>query len=206
MLFLTKRIFLIICFIIDFPLILLTWLEALIGGKNQEHIFCSCRDILSICPTFIGIYLRKAFYWAVCTDVSPDVHFLFGSWLSHRQNIIRSGVVVGHYSFIGYADIGKNVLMAARVSIVSGKYQHGRPQQRTHPGRVIEEYTTINIGENTWIGQDVTILANIGKNCTVGAGSVVFRVVPDNTTVLGNPARKVNLDYIAKDKDNNCTG
>ena len=202
MLFLIKRFFLIICFIIDFPLILLTWLEAGIGGKNQEHIYCSCRDILSICPTFIGIYLRKAFYWAVCTDVSPDVHFLFGSWLSHRQNTIRSGVVVGHYSLIGYADIGENVLMAARVSIVSGKYQHGRPDKRSHLKEVVEENQIIRIGANTWIGQDVTILANIGKNCTVGAGSVVLRDVPDNTTVLGNPARKVNIE---KDEDQNCT-
>ncbi|MFZ5979889.1 MAG: acyltransferase [Candidatus Zixiibacteriota bacterium] len=198
MLLLIKKLFLIISFIAAFPLILLTWLEAWICGEDCEYIYCSCRDILSICPTFIGIYLRKAFYWAVCTDVSPDAHFLFGSWLSHRRNTIRSGVVVGHYSFIGYADIGQNVLMAARVSIVSGKYQHGMPGQRSHMIKVVEKNEIISIGENTWIGQDVTILANIGKNCTVGAGSVVLRDVPDNTTVLGNPARKVNID---KDED-----
>jgi len=39
----------------------------------------------------------------------------------------------------------------------------------------------------------VVIMANIGRNCTVGAGSVVMKDVEDNTTVLGNPARKVNL-------------
>ena len=206
MCFFIKRTFLIFCFIIDFPLILLTWIESWLGGKNKEYIFSSCRDILSICPTFVGIYLRKAYYWAVCKNVSPDVQFLFGSWLSHRNNIIRSGVVIGHYSFIGYADIGENVLMSARVSIVSGKYQHGKPEERAQLKEIVEVHNVIRIGDNTWIGQDATILANIGKNCTIGAGSVVLRDVPDNTTVLGNPARKVNLDNPDNDRKDNCTG
>lgn len=189
-----KRLLFIICLIIALPLILLTWLEAALFNKNTECIFGSCRDILSICPSLLGTYMRKAYYWAVCTNISPDAHFLFGSWLAHRQNIIRSGVVVGHYSFIGYADIEEDVLLGARVSIVSGKYQHGRPAARSHQKQIIEENEIIHIGSNSWIGQEAVILANIGRNCTVGAGSVVFKNVPDNTTVLGNPARKVNLD------------
>ena len=41
------------------------------------------------------------------------------------------------------------------------------------------------------IGSGVTILSNltIGENAIVGAGSVVTRDVPDNTIVVGNPAR-----------------
>ena len=176
------------------PLIIITRLEAIIFGKKQERIFSSCKEILSIFPTILGVYFRKAYYWGVCTEISPDSHFLFGCMLAHRENIIRSGVVIGHYTFIGYADIGENVLFGARVSIVSGKYQHGRPEQRAGQiDDITEENVIIHIGKNSWIGQDVVILANIGENCTVGAGSVVLKDVPDNTTVLGNPARKVNI-------------
>ena len=189
-----KRILLALCALFISPLIILTWLEAFILGKDCEVIFSSCKDFLSICPSIIGTYMRKAFYWAVCTDVSPDAHFLFGSSLAHRQNRISAGVVLGAFTIIGYADIEENVLMAARVSIISGKYQHGRPDQRTDQKNVEEEHQIIHIGKNTWIGQDVSILANIGENCTVGAGSVVFKDVPNNTTVLGNPARKVNIE------------
>jgi len=189
-----KRILFTIGVLIVSPLIIFTRLEALLFGKNRELIFCACGEFLSICPSIIGLYMRKAYYWAVCTDVSLDAHFLFGSSLAHRQNIIRAGVVIGAYTIIGYADIEENVLMAARVSIISGKYQHGHPNQRTAQQETKEEHEIIHIGKNTWIGQDVSILANIGKNCTVGAGSVVFKDVLDNTTVLGNPARKVNID------------
>jgi acetyltransferase-like isoleucine patch superfamily enzyme len=34
-------------------------------------------------------------------------------------------------------------------------------------------------------------MANVGRNCIVGAGSVVTRTVPDNTTVVGNPAKSI---------------
>lgn len=116
------------------------------------------------------------------------------SLLAHRENIIRAGTVIGAYSTIGYADIGENVLFGSKISIISGKYQHGTPKQRKEGAEVMEEHQVLKIGRNTWIGQDAVILANIGENCTVAAGSVVFKDVPDSTTVMGNPARKVSLD------------
>lgn len=30
---------------------------------------------------------------------------------------------------------------------------------------------------------------NIGKNCMIGAGSVVVKDIPDNVTAYGNPCR-----------------
>lgn len=182
-------------FLLVLPLVILTRLEEILFRGKASYVFSGAKELLSICPTIFGTYMRRAFYWAVCKDVSANAHFNFGSWLAYRENKIGPGVTVGAYTFIGYGDIGRNVMMGARVSIVSGKYQHGRPAERIENGKngFTEENVVIHIGENTWIGQDATIMANIGKNCTVGAGSVVLNDVPDNTTVLGNPARKVNL-------------
>jgi len=51
----------------------------------------------------------------------------------------------------------------------------------------------INIGNNVFIGQNCTILLNttIGDNCIIGAGSVVRGRFPDNSVILGNPAKVV---------------
>jgi virginiamycin A acetyltransferase len=189
-----KRALAVLAAICILPLIILTRLETIIFGKKANRFYIACVELLSLVPSIIGNYLRKAFYWTVCQDVSPDAHFLFGCMLAHRENIIRAGVVIGAHTYIGFADIGENVMFGARVSIISGKYQHGRPSERAQGGTITEENVVIVIGANTWIGQDVSILANIGTNCTVAAGSVVFKDVPDNTTVMGNPARKVSLE------------
>ncbi len=51
----------------------------------------------------------------------------------------------------------------------------------------------VHIGEATLIGSGAVILQGIkiGKNVRVGAGAVVTKDVPDNTTVVGVPAKPV---------------
>lgn len=51
----------------------------------------------------------------------------------------------------------------------------------------------IHIKKNAWIGGCVKILpgVTIGENSIVGTGSVVTKDVPDNTTVVGVPAKIV---------------
>ena len=51
----------------------------------------------------------------------------------------------------------------------------------------------ITLGRNVWIGANVTILpgVSIGDHAVVAAASVVTRDVPENTVVVGSPARVV---------------
>ena len=51
----------------------------------------------------------------------------------------------------------------------------------------------IEIGDNVWIGADVTILpgVNIGKNSVVGAKSLVTKDIPANVVAFGNPCRVI---------------
>lgn len=51
----------------------------------------------------------------------------------------------------------------------------------------------IGVGNNVWIGGNVTVLPGItiGNNVTIGAGSVVTRDIPDNTLAVGNPCRVI---------------
>jgi len=194
MLLIVKRLFLFIGLIITSPLILFSYLESLILGRKTERIFNSCKELVASVPTHLGNILRLSFYWATCTRISPDALFSYGSMIAHRDTTVGKGTVIGSQSIIGYADIGEHVLIGSRVSVISGKYQHGKPSERIHSENTNGVFTRIKIGDSSWIGEGAIILANIGTNCTVAAGSVVLKDVGDNTTVMGNPARKVSLN------------
>jgi sugar O-acyltransferase (sialic acid O-acetyltransferase NeuD family) len=61
------------------------------------------------------------------------------------------------------------------------------------PGAVITG--NVQVGENSFIGAGAIVLPGIriGSNVKVGAGAVVTKDVADNITVVGNPARNMNL-------------
>ena len=51
----------------------------------------------------------------------------------------------------------------------------------------------IHIGENVWLGANVTVLGGvtIGDNAVIAAGAVVTKNIPPNTVAAGVPARVV---------------
>lgn len=59
----------------------------------------------------------------------------------------------------------------------------------------------IKIGNNSFIGARAVLLpgTRIGDNCIIGAGSVVKGEIPDNSVVIGNPAKIVkNMEEYAQ--------
>jgi acetyltransferase-like isoleucine patch superfamily enzyme len=72
---------------------------------------------------------------------------------------------------------------------LSGKKQHGFEQI----GVPIQEqggtFEQVQLGENCWIGERSVIMADLGRQCVVGAGSVVTKSFEDLSIIGGNPAK-----------------
>jgi len=52
----------------------------------------------------------------------------------------------------------------------------------------------VTIGEGAWIGQNVCIIGcKIGRNCVIGANSVVLEDIPDFAVAAGVPARVLRI-------------
>lgn len=62
----------------------------------------------------------------------------------------------------------------------------------------------IHVGDNSFIGARVTLLpgCKIGKNCIIGACSVVKGEIPDNSIVVGNPTKVISntIEWAQKHK------
>lgn len=175
------------CLLLLSPAILLVILESKIS--EREILFVLFGNLLSLIPGIIGVFLRRAYYSQTLLSCGNSITVEFGSFFSRRSARIGDNVYIGAYSILGTVSVGDGVLIASRVSIPSGRHQH-MPSESTelHDGN---RYDPITIGLATWVGEGAVVLASVGSNCIVGAGSVVVKKVADGVVVAGNPAADI---------------
>lgn len=108
---------------------------------------------------------------------------------------IGDGCYIGRFGTLACIDrvtLGRDVMISDRVFI--GDAAHGFVRADLP---ICEQYMAskgpVEIGDGTWIGIGVAVLPNvrIGRNCVIGANSVVTRDVPDCCVAAGNPARVI---------------
>ena len=157
-----KRIFFIFSILLLSPFILLVRL-----GKGE--FFNIFANGISIFPGMIGSYLRVAFYFCTCKKISPDIFIGFGSYFSRREVEVGMNSSIGAYCIIGSVNIGREVLIASRVSIPSGRHQHGTAEDG-HAKWEKMEVDMISIGDKSWIGEGALILADVGEKLYCGRG------------------------------------
>ena len=116
--------------------------------------------------------------------------FLLARWLSQVARFltaieIHPGAKIARRLFIDHglgvvigetAVVGNDVTLYQGVTLGGTGKEHGK----RHP----------TIEDDVVIGSGAKVLGNItvGRNCRIGAGSVVLRSVPENSTVVGVPA------------------
>jgi maltose O-acetyltransferase len=85
--------------------------------------------------------------------------------------------------------IGDNVMIGPNTLITTVGHPLTPKGRRDHLAQASE----IHIGNDVWLGDNVTVLPGItiGDNVVVGAGAVVTKDIPDNSLALGVPARVV---------------
>ncbi len=125
------------------------------------------------------LYLREHYFWA--------------RWISQRTARktgieIHPGATIGKGLFIDHGHgviIGETAIVGDNVTLYQGVTLGGtgKEQGKRHP----------TIGDNVMISAGAKVLGSfkIGDNSKIGAGSVVLKEVPPNSTVVGIPGRVV---------------
>jgi acetyltransferase-like isoleucine patch superfamily enzyme len=169
------------------------WLPALVERKvhRGEGWFAGCAELLSLVPGKAGVFLRRSFYRITLDRCATDVHLGFGSLFSHPDAEVHAGVYIGLRCVIGKVVLEHDTTIGSNVDILSGRRQHGTGSVampiQAQPG----EFARVRIGRNSWIGNSTVVMADIGVETVIGAGSVVVKPVPGRSVAVGNPATVV---------------
>ena len=146
---------------------------------------------LAVVPGLPGQYLRRAFLIRVLAHCHPTATIEFGTIFSQTGARIDANAYVGPRCHIGLAHIERDVLIAAAVHIPSGAHTHGLDSSGTAIREQTQQRMVVTIGAGSWIGSAAVVMANVGRNCVIGAGAVVTHVIEDDVVAAGVPAKVI---------------
>lgn len=144
-------------------------------------------------PCFHAILWYRLAHWLYTRE-----HFFLARWISQRTARktgieIHPGATIGKGLFIDHGTgvvigetciIGDNVTLYQGVTLGGNGKEHGK----RHP----------TIGNNVMISAGAKVIGSftVGDNSKIGAGSVVVKPVPPNSTVVGVPGQVVKRDNV----------
>lgn len=118
----------------------------------------------------------------------------YGVYIS-RQAVIGSSLSLPHPTSIV---IGEGVKIGDRVKI----YQNVTLGGRVRGDWLLGNYPDIGDDSVIFAGAVIVGKVRVGRNCTIGANSVVITNLPDNSVAVGAPARVVRISNInTKEED-----
>jgi acetyltransferase-like isoleucine patch superfamily enzyme len=169
---------------------------ALLCGFGRFHpLFILFAQGFACMPGFIGSFARAAFYRMTLTRCSLDVVIGLGSYFSRPSAELGANVSIGSYCVIGKARIGARCQISSHVEIPGGRAQHVRDSNGRLSDTVEEPNEWLSIGDDCWIGAGAIVMADVGSQSTIGAGSVVAREIPPGVVAVGAPARPIKSSY-----------
>ncbi len=118
-----------------------------------------------------------------------------------RVLLLRAcGVTIGKGCYIGFnvvcdtnypelVSIGDNVTISHNCMLIA----HTATPAQSFLGGIYRDTAHVKIESGAWIGANSTILpgVSIGKDCMIGAGSVVTQSTDQRSLWAGNPCRKI---------------
>jgi virginiamycin A acetyltransferase len=146
---------------------------------------------LGLVPGITGHYLRRAFLARTLASCHWTATVEFGTLFSSAGARLDENVYVGPRCHLGLVHLERDVLVGAGVHITSGAATHGT-EDVSRPIRDQERSKAlVRIGAGAWIGSVAVVMADVGHDSVVGAGSVVTRPVAPLVMVAGVPARVI---------------
>lgn len=170
------------------------WLCDLKNGCSRYVIGCICSG--GIVESGAKVYSQFPGTIRIGCNVKIGRHSVISNYDKPGFITIGSGTSIGwgnSFYGMGGIEIGRKVLFASNVFILTAN--HGWQDLNVPIMDQECTYAPVFIGDDSWIGCNVTILpgVRIGRHVVIGANSVVTHDMPDDSVCAGNPCKVIKM-------------
>ena len=173
------------------------YLESIIkrdpAARNKLNLIIAYPGVKAVFIHYVSNKIWKSGFYLIARILSQFRRFLTGIEIHPAADIVKNlfidhgmGVVIGETSKV-----------EDNVTIYHGVTLGGiSPAENSEAQINIKRHPTIL--SNVIIGSGAQILGpiTIGKNSRIGANTVILKDVEENSTMVGNPARNINIKKI----------
>ena len=128
-----------------------------------------------------GVILRQYFYKLTLDSCGNNLRVHYGAFFVYPNVKVGNNCTVEEYSIVSLCDLGDDVIIAARVSIMSGGNHHEIDKLDIKFVDSLLPLKKVKIGSN--------VMNDIPDGMVVGAGSVVTKVFQPDSIIAGIPAK-----------------
>lgn len=135
--------------------------------------------------------------------IGSNVYIKSNSWLlaiENQENSNTDKLTIGAKTYIGRnvhivalkgVHISKNVLISDNVYLADN-YHNFENGNIPYKNQGVGFKKEVLVGEGSWLGENVCVISSqIGKQCIIGANSVVTKDIPDYSMAVGSPAKVI---------------
>lgn len=158
--------------------------------KYQQSLVEKLNQFNKTPATEEGLKERDEILKEIMGKYSPNIYFeppVHSNWGLHHVYVKEGVYFNSNADLVDDANIyiGSYCMFGPNVTIVTAMHPIS-PRLRKYK---LEYNKPVTIGDNVWIGANVTILpgVTIGDNSVIGAGSLVVKDIPSNVVAFGNP-------------------
>ena len=150
--------------------------NARLAAGTVVHAHCDIDGVTSLGACTIGPFARLR----PGTELAEGVHI--GNFVETKKTRLGRGSKANHLSYLGDSEIGAGVNIGA--GTITCNYD-GVNKSATH------------IGDGAFIGSNTSLVApvSIGKDATIGAGSVITRDAPEGMLTVGRGRQETIAEW-----------
>lgn len=135
----------------------------------------------------IDSYTNVGPYAYIRPNCKIGKHVKIGDFVEIKNSNIEDNSKISHLTYVGDSDVGKNVNLGCGSITVN---YDGKNKHRT----IIED--------DAFIGCNTNLIApvTVGKNAITGAGSTIFKNVPQNSLAISRSKEQINKENYTRKK------